>query len=68
MGSPTFRCYDPVQAIQEATQAQRRAIVYFDSSLGGRCGGTGRRRIATEATGKCGIQVLQQQYASVRVR
>ena len=67
-GSPAFRCCDAIQAVQEATQTQRRAIICFGRSLGGRCRGTGRRRIATDAAGKCGIQVLQQQYASVRVR
>ena len=64
--APAFRTGNPIQAVQEATQAQCGAIICFGCSIGRHCRGTGGRRISTDAAGKCGVQVLQQQYASIR--
>ena len=58
--APAFRSSNSIQAVQEATQAQRGAIVCFGCSLVRRCRGTGGCRISTDAPGKCGVQVLQQ--------
>jgi hypothetical protein len=57
---PAFRSSDPIEAVQEATQAQGRAIICLRCGLGWDRWGTGGGRVPTDAAGKCGVQVLQE--------